>query len=382
MPAPGDPAEPGEPLPTRQIGHETLPLPQLPQRLLALPAQQAALAQLQGQPPRLLELVDLPRAVRLQPVCRVRRQRQADRRLLQGRAAVPGARRLSGVEVRRLPGGHRLQGPGNPRGDGEERLGHLAADQLLLPFHQQGLSAHQECERPVPGVPRAAAVVDQRHLLRRARRPHGALHGHRQPQLARHRRPGPRRAGAPDLRLPRVRAVRTAADHPVLHRRGDRRRHAGLFRRPRRSRLPALPRDLVVDPLAVRAHHHLLRPGARLLDAARRAPALPLGLSRRRGARRVPARTQLRVHHGGARARPLRRQDHVQAPAAERHGGDPDVPALQAVRLDHGAHRARLPGARPAARLRLAGRAAGPGQGQPAGALAGPDRLHLDRRAA
>ena len=145
----------------------------------------------------------------------------------------------------------------------------------------------------------------------------------------------------------------------VLDRRRDGRRRAGLFRRPRRPRLPALPRDLVVDPLAVRADHHLLGAGAGLLDAARRAAAVPLGLSRRRGARRVPARAQLRVHHGGARARPLQRQDHVQAPAAERHGGDADLPALQAVGLDHRADRARLPRARPAAGLAVARRAAG-----------------------
>ena len=56
---------------------------------------------------------------------------------------------------------------------------------------------------------------------------------------------------------------------------------------------------------------------------------------------------------------PVQRQDHVQAPAAERDGGDADVPALQAVGLDHGADRARLPGARPAARLAVARRAAG-----------------------
>ncbi len=60
--------------------------------------------------------------------------------------------------------------------------------------------------------------------------------------------------------------------------------------------LPALPRDLVVDPVALRAAHHLGRAGAGLLDAARRAAAVQLGLSRRRGARRVPARPQLRVH--------------------------------------------------------------------------------------
>ena len=43
----------------------------------------------------------------------------------------------------------------------KQRLGHLAADRLLLPFDQQGLSAHQERERPVPGLPRAAALVDR-----------------------------------------------------------------------------------------------------------------------------------------------------------------------------------------------------------------------------
>ena len=127
-------------------------------------------------------------------------------------------------------------------------------------------------------------------------------------------------------------------------------------------------------PSLYRADHHLVGAGAGLLDAARHAAAVPLGLSRRRGARRVPARPQLRVHHGGARARPLQRQDHVQAPAAQRHGGDADLPALQALGLDHGADRARLPRPRPAARLAVARRAAGAGQGQPAGALARPHR--------
>ena len=112
-------------------------------------------------------------------------------------------------------------------------------------------------------------------------------------------------------------------------------RRAGLFRRARRPRVPALPRDLVINPLVVRADHHLVRAGAGLLDAARRAAAVPLGLSRRRGARRVPARAQFRIHHRGAGAGPVQRQDHVQASAAERHGGDADVPALQAVGLDH-----------------------------------------------
>ena len=56
--------------------------------------------------------------------------------------------------------------------------------------------------------------------------------------------------------------------------------------------------------------------------------------------------------------------------------GDPDLPALHPDRLDHHADRARLPGLRAAAGLALAGRAAGPGQDQPAGALARHHRLH------
>ena len=55
---------------------------------------------------------------------------------------------------------------------------------------------------------------------------------------------------------------------------------------------------------------------------------------------------------------PVARQDHVQAHAAERHGGDADVPAVPAVGLDHGADGARFPRTRPAARLAVAGRAA------------------------
>ena len=42
-------------------------------------------------------------------------------------------------------------------------------------------------------------------------------------------------------------------------------------------------------------------------------------------------------------------EDHVEAHAAERHGGDADLPALPALGLDRRAHRARLPRARPAA---------------------------------
>ena len=60
------------------------------------------------------------------------------------------------------------------------------------------------------------------------------------------------------------------------HRRRGR-RGAGLLRWPRRSHLPALPRDLVVDPLALRADHHLVGAGAGLLDAARRSCCSSIG---------------------------------------------------------------------------------------------------------
>ena len=54
--------------------------------------------------------------------------------------------------------------------------------------------------------------------------------------------------------------------------------------------------------------------------------------------------------------------DHVPAPAAQRHGGDADLPAVHPQRLDHDADLARLPRLRPAARLALARRAAAQGK--------------------
>ena len=137
------PDEPPSPLPSKQIGRAWLGVPP-PAPLLAVAAQPAALAQLQGQPARLLEPVDLPRPVRVQPVRRVHRQRQADHRRLQGRSAGAGAGRLSRIQVRRLPGRDRLQGPGDPRRDRAERLGALAADQLLVSLDQSRLPARQE----------------------------------------------------------------------------------------------------------------------------------------------------------------------------------------------------------------------------------------------
>ena len=72
-------------------------------------------------------------------------------------------------------------------------------------------------------------------------------------------------------------------------------------------------------------------------------------------------------------------RDHVPPSAAERHGGDHDVPAVHPVVVGDDADRARLPRLRPAARLALARRTAVAGQGQHPGALARPHRL-LHRR--
>ena len=149
---------------------------------------------------------------------------------------------------------------------------------------------------PPPWATRAA-------LLRGAARPAGALPGDRQPQLARHRRPGPRRRRARHLRLRLSVLFGLILTILVGDDRHHGRRRAGLFRRQGRSRLPALPGDLVVDPVALRADHHLVGAGAGVLDAARRAAAVPVDDAGRRGAGGVPARAQLRVHHGGARAR-------------------------------------------------------------------------------
>ncbi len=74
-------------------------------------------------------------------------------------------------------------------------------------------------------------------------------------QPAGHRRSGARRAGARDLWHPHLGAVRLRADHRLLDRRHRGRRGAGILRRPDRSAVPAIHRDLVGDAHAVHAHH-------------------------------------------------------------------------------------------------------------------------------
>ena len=124
-----------------------------------------------------------------------------------------------------FPTAGRLPRPGGREADRGEGLDGLAADPVQL--------RHDQLR---PAEPRAVAAVAR--------------------QLARHRRPGPRCAGAADLRLSHLGAVRPHPDRALL---GDRRRRrggAGLFRRPRRSRLPALHRDLVGAAGPLSADHH------------------------------------------------------------------------------------------------------------------------------
>ena len=112
------------------------------------------------------------------------------------------------------------------------------------------------------------------------------------------------------------------------------RRRAGLFRRPRRSHLPALPRDLVVDPVAVRAASSSPRCWCRASGRCSACCCCSTGSYLVGVVRAEFLRGRNFEYITAARALgPVQRQDHVQAPAAERDGGDADVPALQAVGL-------------------------------------------------
>ncbi len=134
----------------------------------------------------------------------------------------------------------------------------------------------------------------------------------------------------------------------------DGRRGAGLFRRLDRSSAAALHRNpgLAAAPL------YSLDPvrdfGAKLLDAAWDHAPVRMDRVRRAGARRVPARPELRICPRGAGAWPVQPADYVQAPAAQRDGGDRNLPALHPRRRNRRADRARLPRLRPAARLAIA----------------------------
>ena len=179
----------------------------------------------------------------------------------------------------------------------EGRHHHLAADPLLLRHPQS---------RPAD----AGAVEADLDADGRAVQGGGAEEGSQELprpriQLARHRRPEPRRGRAPDLRFPHFGAVRTDAHHPLLDHRHRRRRRAGLFRRLDRPRLPAVYRNLDRDPLALSAPDHIGGAAAGLLHPARHSAAVLLGVAGRPGARRIPARAKFRIYPGGAGARRL-----------------------------------------------------------------------------
>ena len=133
----------------------------------ALAAQPAAACELQGQPARLLVVLDLPGPVRPEPVRGAHRQRPADPRLLQGRAALSRSssitRRRSSAASWRRP---ITATPSSPRRSQENGWLHLAADPLLLQHAQPrpsrararaaDLDAHR---RAVPARSRSAPAA-------------------------------------------------------------------------------------------------------------------------------------------------------------------------------------------------------------------------------
>ena len=182
----------------------------------AVAAGGAPARQLPGQPARLCLGSGLPRPVRDLAVRRADRQRPAAAGPLRRRASTSrcfvaypetDVRRLL-RDRGRLPRSRRA---GADRGEGLDRSGRRSPTATT--------PSCADLPAPAPSPPTA-------------------------PELARHRRPGARRAGAAHLRLPHLGPVRPGADRPELGRRRRRRRGAGLFRRLGRPVVPALHRDL------------------------------------------------------------------------------------------------------------------------------------------
>ncbi len=207
----------------------------------------ARLAALSPQPARLLEPDRLCRAVRAEHVRRGAVERPAAGGQVPRRVVFPDRADLCRDHVRRrLPDPDRLSRSLHPPAHHQQRqLGHLSAQPLFV--------RHAELLRQ--GAQSGAAVVGE---------------------LARHRRPRPRRAGAADLRLPRVGAVRPGADRD---RRGDRHHHRradGLLRRALRPDLATRDRDLELDARALSADH--LRLDLRAQPGAADHPAVAVRL--------------------------------------------------------------------------------------------------------
>ena len=203
-------------------------------------------------------------------VRRVHRQRQADPRLLQGRDPVSGARRLSGGEVRRLLAVTDYRDP--------VIQDEIKANGWMIwpPIRYSYRTVNNDIPEAAPAKPSWLYDKEKRCQPLSAGRRRPELHD-RQLELARHRRPGARRAGARHLRLPHLGAVRADPDARLGGHRRVGRRRAGLFRRLDRPAVPALHRDLVVDPGALSAADHRRRAAARLLRPARPHAAVLLG---------------------------------------------------------------------------------------------------------
>jgi len=151
-------------------------------------------------------------------------------------------------------------------------------------------------------------------------------------QLARHRRPGPRCAGAPDLRLPRLGIVRPHPHHLLFDRRRRGGRRAGLFRRLDRSVCSSASsksgprcRSFICSS----SYPSVLVPGFFVLLGI----LLMFSWVRLVGLVRAEflRGRNFRIYPGGARARRIKRRDHVPSPVAQRHGGDDDVSAVHHV---------------------------------------------------
>ena len=102
---------------------------------------------------------------------RVHRQRPADHRLLQGRDPVPGPRRLSGGEIRRLPRGDRLPlalRAGRDRGERLDRSGRRSATPTA-PSTARSRSRRRRIRRGCSTRRRAAAATPRASTTRTAR---------------------------------------------------------------------------------------------------------------------------------------------------------------------------------------------------------------------
>ena len=221
---------------------------------LAVAAQPAPLAEFQGQPPRLLVAVDLPRRCSsLSLFAEFDRQRPADPRLLQGRDPVPGRwstiRKRSSAASRR----HRLSRPGHPGRDRGQWLDDLAAGPLLLPHRQQRDSAKpRPPSRPGSTTRRRAASA----IRSGADDPNCTLGNWNWLGTDDQAR---------DVLARVIYGFRISVLFGLILTLGSAvigvvgRRRAGLFRRLDRPALPALHRDLVGDPGALPAADHRRR---------------------------------------------------------------------------------------------------------------------------